>query len=721
MVNESATNEGIHTKQCVVLIADDDPTVRLIASDFLMQAGFKVAEAEDGSQALAVFKQNKPDIVLLDVMMPEIDGFGVCASIRSLPGGENTAIMMVTGLDDLESIHRAYEAGATDFITKPINWVILVERVRHMWRAISAREELRRSEEKNRALIHAIPDSMFQIGKDGTILAFKVPKDFALSAFPEGLLGKNISEVLFTDAPHEAMIAIERLLKTGESQVLEHQVQCGLEAHSYESRIVVSGEDELLAIVRDVTERKKDERRIFELAYHDTLTGLQNRHSFKEHLNLALEQAKRHGRFVATLFLDLDRFKRINDTLGHNVGDLLLQGVADRLVQCVRKSDCLARFNTDNPIAPVARLGGDEFMALLTEINRAQDAAKVARRMLETLSQPFSLAGHEVFVTVSIGITIYPLDGEDVDTMLKNGDTAMYHAKDQGRNNFQFYNISMHSAAHERLALENQLRKALDRKEFLLHYQPQVDLLTGRIAGVEALIRWHHQDMGLVPSSDFIPLAEETGLIVPIGEWVFSTACSQNAAWQASGYPPIRMSVNLSSHQFRQKTLLKTIQRALDESGLDPKYLELEITESVIMQNAESTTSILNELKRMGLSLAIDDFGTGYSSLNYLKRLPVDVLKIDRSFVKDITTDPDDAAITKAIIAMADSLNLKVVAEGVETEQQLEFLVQTGCHEVQGYLFSRPITEKGIEPFLKEGRCPYRPDLTNLNRVSKRN
>ncbi len=715
MENESARDAGIHTKECVVLIADDDLTVRLVASEYLMQAGFTVVEAEDGLHAVAVFKRRKPDILLLDVMMPKMDGFEACASIRSLPGCENTAVMMVTGLDDLASINRAYEAGATDFITKPINWVILVQRVRYMWRAICAKEKLRISEEKTRALITAIPDLMLQIDRDGTIVDFNLPMDFNLPKFPGGLRGKKMGETIFQEAPSKAIASMEQALNTGENQIIEHQIRHNDSMHSYESRIVVNGENQILAIVRDVTEKKEAEARIFDLAYHDTLTSLQNRHSFKEHLNQAIEQAKRYGRLVATLFLDLDRFKRINDTLGHNVGDLLLKSVADRLVQCVRSSDRLA-INTDNPVGAVARLGGDEFMVLLTEISRAQDAAKVTRRILDALSQPFTIAGHEIFISASIGITIYPLDGEDVDTILKNGDTAMYHAKDQGRNNFQFYNFSMHSFAHERLTLENKLRKALDRDEFLLHYQPQVDLRTGKIVGLEALIRWQHPDMGMIAPLDFIPLAEETGLIVPIGDWVLSAACSKNAAWQASGYPPVRMSVNISSYQFRQKTLLATIKRALDKSGLDPRYLELEITETAIMQNAESTTSILNELKLMDLRLAIDDFGTGYSSLNYLKRFPVDVLKIDRSFVKDITTDPDDAAITKAIIAMADSLNLKVIAEGVETEQQLKFLVQNGCHEVQGYLFSRPLDESGIKSFLREGMCPYRPDLTNMHR-----
>jgi EAL domain-containing protein (putative c-di-GMP-specific phosphodiesterase class I) len=356
----------------------------------------------------------------------------------------------------------------------------------------------------------------------------------------------------------------------------------------------------------------------------------------------------------------------------------------------------------DELITTVARIGGDEFTILLAEITHVQDAPKVARRILEALSLPFMLEGHEVFITVSIGIALYPFDGEDVDTLLENADTAMYHAKDQGKNNYQFYTQSMNATAFERFALENSLHTALDRQQFLLYYQPQLDIQTRKIVGMEALIRWQHPDMGLIAPAAFIPLAEETNLIVPIGEWVLLTACAQNKAWQVAGFPPMRVTVNLSGNQFRQKNLAETIDKVLYNTGLDPQYLELELTESIIMQGEETTITMLNKLKAMGIRLSIDDFGTGYSSLSYLKRFPLDTIKVDRSFVRDITTDPDDAAITVAIIALGHSLNLKVIAEGVETEKQLAFLSKQKCDEMQGYLFSPPVPAEVITQMLQE-------------------
>jgi len=442
---------------------------------------------------------------------------------------------------------------------------------------------------------------------------------------------------------------------------------------------------------RNITERKKAEERIRVLAYYDDLTGLPNRTFYKELLTRALTFAERHGKVMATLFVDLDAFKRINDTLGHDIGDLLLKAVAERLVRCVRKSDYVARSENSDIPSTVSRLGGDEFIILLSGVAQPQDAGKVARRILEDLSLPYTLIGHEVFVSASIGISLYPTDGQDADSLLKNADIAMYSAKDKGKNTYQFYAGSMNAAALERFTLENDLRRALERGEFLLYYQPKIEIGSGNTVGVEALLRWRHQSRGIIMPAEFIPLAEETGLIVPIGAWVLQAACTQLRAWQAGGIAPQSVAVNLSSRQFAQENLAEAVARILKQTGLEPKCLELEVTESMIMRSPEKAAATLSRLREMGISISIDDFGTGYSSLNYLKDLPLDAVKIDRSFIKNITASRSDEAIARAIIAMAHSLRLRVVAEGVETKEQLALMRELECDEAQGYLFSRPV------------------------------
>jgi diguanylate cyclase (GGDEF)-like protein len=427
------------------------------------------------------------------------------------------------------------------------------------------------------------------------------------------------------------------------------------------------------------------------MAYHDPLTNLPNRHLLKDRLQQTLAAARQYNRIVAILFLDLDNFKRINDTLGHDLGDKLLQNVADRLQGYIRNSDSIARLEAEKEETTVARLGGDEFTIVLTEIKHINDAAKVAQRILALFNRPFEIDSHELFITTSIGISVYPDDGDTVDTLLKHADTATYHVKNQGRNNYQFYRESMNITTVERLDLENKLRKAIDRREFVLHYQPQLDTKTKKITAVEALVRWLHPDKGMMLPMAFIPAAEETGLIIPIGEWILRTACNQNKAWQRAGLPPIRVTVNISSVQFGQKDFVKIVGKVLKESGLDPQYLELELTETILMQTTDSAITTLKALKSLGVRLSIDDFGTGYCSLNYLKSFPIDTLKIDQSFVRDLSINEEDKAIIHAIIALGHSLNLHVIAEGVETEQQLEYLSEKESDAVQGFLFSRPL------------------------------
>ena len=427
------------------------------------------------------------------------------------------------------------------------------------------------------------------------------------------------------------------------------------------------------------------------LAYYDGLTALPNRELFIDRLSLALVQAHREGKKLAVLFLDLDRFKQINDSLGHSVGDELLRAMGKRVHEAVREGDTLAR------------LGGDEFTLLLPGIHNASDAARIAQKVLEAVRRPFELAGRELFVTTSIGISIYPEDGVDSESLIRSADVAMYRAKEQGRDRLQLYAPAMNAQAVERMGLEHGLRKALSQDQLVIHYQPIIEVATGRIHGTEALLRWRHPDLGLVPPDDFIELAELTGLITPMGPWILEEACGRTRSWQRGTRFYFSIAVNLSGRQFQERDLVGQVKRALKATGLEARFLELEITESVAMHSAENTLRTLTELKALGVRISIDDFGTGYSSLAYLKRFPIDTLKIDQSFVSDIGTNPEDTAIASAVIAMAHGLGLRVVAEGVEREEQLEFLRRQRCDHYQGYLFSRPLAADEIAALLRDG------------------
>lgn len=439
-------------------------------------------------------------------------------------------------------------------------------------------------------------------------------------------------------------------------------------------------------------ERMRAEKRLNHLAFHDSLTNLPNRMLFNNRLNHALDQANRNKQLVGVLFLDLDDFKIINDTLGHAIGDVLLKGVAERISQCLRKGDT------------VARMGGDEFTVLLQGITSIDDAAIVASKVLSCFLQSWVLNGQEVNITASIGITVFPRDGDNVDTLLKNADMAMYSAKEGGRNDYRFYCQDMNTITIEKVVLEQEIRQALRNLDFTLYYQPKVNIDAGKIIGMEALIRWNHPEKGLLPPSQFIHFAEKTGLIIPLGKWVLQEACRQNKAWQIAGLPSMQVAVNISALQFYQADFVDSIAQVLEETGLSAQYLELEITESIAMQEVNLTLRILKELKNMGVYIAIDDFGTGYSALNYLKQFPIDTLKIDRCFIQDLKCNTNDAAITNAIIAMGKSLNLDVIAEGVETEEQLNFLKNAQCNLIQGYFFGRPMTAEDFKNFIIFGK-----------------
>ncbi|KEQ23749.1 putative bifunctional diguanylate cyclase/phosphodiesterase [Paenibacillus tyrfis] len=435
----------------------------------------------------------------------------------------------------------------------------------------------------------------------------------------------------------------------------------------------------LYFVLTDMRNREFTVRQLTYLAYHDMLTGLPNRQKFQQTVGMSIQAAKLSGSKLSVMFIDLDRFKNVNDTFGHAFGDLLLTEAAERLKSGLQADDS------------VSRQGGDEFTVLIKDASQSEDAEKMANKIIHLLSQPFAIDGHELRVGCSIGIAMYPQDGEDPITLMKNADTAMYRAKELGKNGYQFYKAEMNDTVIQKLVMEEWLNKALEQEEFVLYYQPQVDIFTSRMNGMEALIRWNHPRLGFISPGEFIPLAEETGLIIPIGQWVLRTACKQNKAWQLAGYPPLKMAVNISPIQFHQHDFVQVVLDALQESGLEPRYLELEITEGIAMYHVDQVIQKLQTLRELGVHISMDDFGTGYSSLNYLKKFPIDKLKIAQQFVRDITVDPDDAAIVQAIMAMALSLKLNVIAEGVETEEQLSFLLDIKCREIQGYIYSKPV------------------------------
>src|SRR6202165_3424695 len=500
---------------------------------------------------------------------------------------------------------------------------------------------------------------------------------------PEEVMAIPVADLYATDSDREAFLTKLKSEKSVTNQEMKFRRKNGESAWAVLNVSLVDDDSGIASIVEgtlvDITERKVAEQRVQSLAYYDALTGLPNRILLRDRLSKALATARRQKHKVALLFFDLDRFKIINDSLGHSVGDLLLQDVAERLKSCTREEDT------------VARLGGDEFLIVLTHVNDISGAAVSAERFMDAMTARFVVQGHSLSIGCSLGISIFPEDGADSETLIKHADAAMYSAKDGGRNNFQFFTADMNAQAVERLALENGLRLALDKKELFLVYQPQMNIATGKISELEALLRWRHPDLGLVPPDKFIRIAENSGLIVPIGEWVLRTACLQARRWQDEGLPAVSVAVNVSAVQFRQEGFCELIGRVLRETGLAAQYLELELTESLLLANAEVMLSVVQELKAMGLTLAIDDFGTGYSSFSYLKQFRVSKFKIDRSFIRDVAVNPDDAAITAAIISMAKSLRLKVIAEGVENEAQMSFLRAHQCDEIQGYYFSKPL------------------------------
>jgi diguanylate cyclase (GGDEF)-like protein/PAS domain S-box-containing protein len=695
-------------KSATVLVVDDDESIRTFIRAVLEPTGLQVYEAVNGAVALEQFELRRPDIIVLDVMMPVMDGYAACSRLRESPGGSRVPILMITGFDDAEAIGSAYEHGATDFITKPLNPILLSHRVRYMLRGSRTLDALLRSEARL-----GLAQRIAKIGNwewhpqtgefsasaelcrlmgirrqdfGGTLSAFLQAVDAADRERVEQALKRILTDRIPCDIDHRIV------LPNGSEFIVNLQAEAIFDEQLKAPTIV--------GTAQDISERKRSEREIHRLAYYDSLTGLPNRVLFKDRVTQAIAHASRYKYHLALLFLDLDRFKIINDTLGHNVGDMLLKHVADRLTDSVRHSDSIGRTANIEQTHELARLGGDEFTVLVSNLREVQDASKVARRILEALARPFHVGGHEIFVTVSIGIAIFPVDGDSVDVLLKNSDTAMYHAKEQGRNNFQYYSNAMNAEANERLLLEGEVRHATEREEFVVFYQPQIDLRSGRLVGAEALVRWQHPQRGLLTPAEFLQAASDTGMIRAIDEWVLQTVCRQSRTWQQRGLAVPRVSINVSNSLFHGATLVNAVEKACAETSLAHNRLELELTESVAMRNVDTSILVLQQLKAMGVQLAIDHFGTGYSSLSYLQRLPVNRVKIDQSFIRELLSRVQPVPIVRAIIAMAHSLQLEVLAEGVEDEKQRSILLAEGCDQAQGYLFGRPMPVAEFEKLL---------------------
>ncbi|HEY7638593.1 MAG TPA: EAL domain-containing protein [Steroidobacteraceae bacterium] len=667
-----------------VLIADDDALLRDIAVATFESAGFDVEVVATGNAAVAACATRMPDIALLDVEMPNGSGYQACAAIRELPGGANLPIVMVTGHDDAVSIDKAYDAGATDFVVKPINWALIVHRVRYVLRGARNLDALRFSEQKNAALLRAIPDGIFLVDTQGAISHIVSPIAGLIDdTHVPGM--RKLADLLPKVAQERAMACLNATLR-GSPAAFEFALESAEDAtRHFECRYAPNAGGQVLAIIRDITARKRTEAHIHRLAYFDVLTGLPNREWLGDYLSQSLVEARREAHSVAVLYIDLDQFKRINDTLGHQTGDALLRMVTDRL-------NSLAGVHAaDDVYGQFARVGGDEFILVLTGNPNTQSAQRAAERIQAALVAPFLHGGYEFVVTPSIGIALFPEHGNDSQSLLKNADGAMYEAKASGRNQYRVYTSAVHARALKRLSLEMELRQAFENSQLQVYYQPKYETQTLRPIGAEALLRWFHPQRGQIPTLDFVAVAEEIGLIGDIGRWVMQQVCWDLCEWRNQGVQLPRVAVNISGRDFMRPEGLLHMSDTVGQARLSPALFELELTEGILMQDAEAGRRSLLTLKEFGFQLAVDDFGTGYSSLSYLKRFPLDTLKIDRSFVKDIGVDQDDAAICRAIIALGHNLGLGIVAEGVSSQVQLEFLRAEGCDAVQGFLMSQAV------------------------------
>jgi diguanylate cyclase (GGDEF)-like protein/PAS domain S-box-containing protein len=697
----------------VLLVEDNAGDARMLREMFNEQGppGTELILVACMSDAERYLGAHPVDIVLLDLGLP--DARGLESLRRARAAAPHVALVVLTGLDDESLAAQSLQEGAQDYLVK--GQYETHGSPRGLMRALlyaverkALEEALFAEKERAQVTLNSIGDAVICTDDAGNVTFLNVVAEKLTGWTREAAAGQPITEVFrVLDAePSEAasrspaplvapgpagQFSSNRILVRGDGSIIPIE-DCVAPIHDREGQATGT-----VIVFRDVSAARAMARQITHSAEHDFLTGLPNRMLLNDRIDRAIALAQRRRRKVAVLFLDLDGFKYINDSLGHRIGDKLLQSIAERLNGCVRGSDT------------VSRQGGDEFVVLLSDVAHAEDAAISARRMLKAVAEAHSVDQHDLHITTSIGVSVYPDDGL-AETLIKNADTAMYQAKENGRQSFQFFKPAMNVRAVERQSIEESLRRALGRREFKLQYQPKIDLCTGAITGAEALLRWNHPTRGPVPPASFIPVAEDCGLILPIGAWVLREACRQARSWLDQGLLAGTIAVNVSAMEFRDDNFLQGLFEILDDTGLDPKYLELELTESVLMKRVESTASILQALRDRGVKIAIDDFGTGYSSLSYLRKFPVDALKIDQSFVRQISTSGDDTTIVAAIIAMARSLRLRVVAEGVETLEELEFLRANRCDEAQGFYVSRPISAERFAELLITGG----PKLTEI-------
>jgi diguanylate cyclase (GGDEF)-like protein/PAS domain S-box-containing protein len=693
----------------LALIVDDDLTFRTLFRMSLDQLDLRVEEAASGQEAIELATMRMPDIVILDMQMPDMDGFTTCQRLRQLPGGDVVPILVITGLDDVESIAHAYDMGATDFIIKPCHGLILNQRVRYMLRAGQTLSSLRSSESRlaQAQRIAHLGGWEWDLAHDRMVVSDTVCQMLGLDSSSFGQTPLTYLACVHEEDRVIVAESMKEAVKEGTGFDLDHRViqTDGTERIVHFQGTVVPDDvgrpQQMVGTVQDVTDTRATEAKVYFLANYDSLTHLPNRHLFLHHVAHAITCGMGIHVIGAVMVMNLDRFQRLIDTFGHRGSEQLLKELAERWQHTISTGTPIAQ-STGADTAILARLSEDQFALLVNNLTTAEDSVRVAQTLLASLSVPFQLEAASVTLAANIGVAIPGTDGTDADVLVRHATTALNTAATKGRNTYQYYSDSMNVSIAARVGLEQDLRVALSSNQFVLYYQPQMDILSETVIGVEALIRWQHPTRGLILPSEFIQVAEEEDLIVQLSEWVFKSVAQQQRMWKKNGWAPFTVSVNLSSLHFRQRHIAHQIKSLVYEHGGDPHQLELELTEGVLMADTSTTVATLKLLKEAGFRLAIDDFGTGYSSLAYLQRFPIDTLKIDRAFLKDLTPGKGDSPIIRAIIGMGRALRLHIVAEGVETQEQLAFLRMQGCPAYQGYLFSKPVPPNQLLPLLRK-------------------